>query len=80
MSSIRWCICAALIGTVSNAAVAQQAGPPDPAGPSGGNLRVVSEDPEAPLPPADQPEPVAQPLGKPISPAGMTLAELGRRP
>lgn len=47
MSSIRWCICAAPIDMVSNAGIAQQTRPRDPAGPSGRNLRVVSEGPIA---------------------------------
>ena len=76
MSSIRWCICAALIGMVSNAGIAQQAGPPDAGRPDASNLRVVSEGPKAPLPPAGQPEQVPQPLGEPAAPVGMTLAEL----
>ena len=45
--------------------------------PDASNLRVVSEGPKAPLPPAGQPEQVPQPcLENRLPPAGMTLAEL----
>ena len=43
MSSIKWCVCAALISAVSHTSMAQQLGPPDSVGPNGSNLPVVSK-------------------------------------
>lgn len=76
MRSIQWCISAALIGMVSNVGIAQQAGLSAAAGPNGANLRIASEGPMAPLPPAGQQEQVPQPPGEPTSPVGMMLADL----
>ena len=76
MISIRWFICAATIGMVSNVGIAQQAGPLGMVSPNGNHQRFVSDGPVAPLPAAGQPEQVHPSLGKPIALAGMTLAEL----
>jgi outer membrane protein, heavy metal efflux system len=76
MSTLKLCVCAALISVVSNEGIAQQAWQPDPGRLDASNLRFVSEAPQMRLPPVGPPEQVPQPLAEPTPPAGMALAEL----
>jgi outer membrane protein, heavy metal efflux system len=76
MSPVKLCICVTLVSVVSNVGTAQQAPQPHPGRPDASNLRIVSAGPQMQLPPAGQTEQVPQPLGQPIAPAGMALAEL----
>lgn len=76
MNPVKLCVCAAIIGMVSNIGIAQQLVLPDADRPDASNLRLISEASQAPLPPAGQPEQAPQPLEQSSVPVGMTLAEL----
>jgi outer membrane protein, heavy metal efflux system len=76
MNPVKLFVYAALIGLVSNVGIAQQLELPIARVPDANNLRFVSEGPQAPLPPAGQPQQVPQLVQEPTPLTGMALAEL----
>ncbi len=73
---VKWFVFIALMSLVPSLSTAQQPKRAGAAHPNGGEYRVITDGPAAPLPPASQSQAVPFPAGEQGPSPGMTLAEL----